>query len=83
MGERRDVYRVLVRKPKRKRPHGKFKRRWEDNIKMDIQEVELGGGGRMDCIDLAKDTDRWRVILNAVLNIGFHKIWGISYNNIY
>ena len=55
MGERRDVYRVLVGKPEGKRPLGRPRRRWEDNIKMDIQEV---GGGGMDWIELAQDRDR-------------------------
>jgi hypothetical protein len=54
MGERRAVYRVLVGKPKRKRPFGSPRRRWEDNIKMDLQEVGLGV---MDWIDLAQDRD--------------------------
>jgi len=55
MGERRGVYRVLVRKPEGKRPLGGPRRIWEDNIKMDLQEVGCGG---MDWIELAQDRDR-------------------------
>jgi hypothetical protein len=57
MGEGRGVYRVLVGKPEGKRPLGRPRRRWEDNIKMDLQEVGFGG---MDWIELAQDRDRWR-----------------------
>jgi hypothetical protein len=60
------VYRVLVEKPEGKRPLGKTRRRWEDNIKMDLLEV---GGGDMDWIELAQDRDRWRVLVNAVMNL--------------
>jgi len=60
MRERRDVYRVLVGKPER-RPRC----RWEDNIKMDLQEV---GFGVMDWSELAQDRDRWRAIVNVVMN---------------
>ena len=62
MGERRDVYRVLVGKPEGKRPLGKPRRRWKENIKTDIQEVGCGG---MDWIDLAQDSDRWQALVNA------------------
>jgi len=65
-GKRRDVYRVLVRKPEEKSPFGRFRRRWEDNIKMDLQEV---GCGNMDCIELAQDRESWRPLVNAVMNI--------------
>ena len=65
MGERRDAYRVLVGNPEGKRPLGRPRRRWEDNIKMDLQEVGCGG---MDWIDLAQDRDRWRALVNAVMN---------------
>ena len=65
MGERRGVYRVLVRKPEKKRPLGRPSLRWEDNIEMDFQEVGFGG---MDWIELAQDRDRWRALVNAVMN---------------
>jgi hypothetical protein len=59
-------YRVLVGKPEGKRPLGRPMCRWEDNIKMYLQEVECGG---MDWIGLAQDRDRWRTIVNAVMNL--------------
>jgi hypothetical protein len=65
MGERRGVYRVLVRKPEGKRPLGRSGRRLKDNIKMGLQEV----GGCMDWIELAQDRDRWRAVLNAVMKL--------------
>jgi hypothetical protein len=65
MGERRGVYRVLVGKPEGKKPLGRPRRRWEDNIKMDLQEVGYVG---MDWIELAQDRDRWRALVNAVKN---------------
>jgi hypothetical protein len=66
MGERRGVYRALVGKPEGKRPLGRPRRRWEDNIKMDLREVACGG---MDWINLAQDRDRWRALVNAVMNL--------------
>ena len=66
MGERRGVYRVLVRRPKGKRPFGRPRRRWDDNIKMDIQEVGCGG---MDWIELAKKRDRWPAFVNAEMTL--------------
>jgi hypothetical protein len=66
MGEGRGVYRVLVGKPEGKRPLGKPRRRWGDNVKMDLQEVGCGG---MDWIDVAQDRDRWRADVNAVMNL--------------
>ena len=62
MEERRGVYRVLVGKPEGKRPLGRPRRRWEDNIKMDLQKV---GCGCMDWIKLAQDRDRWRALVTA------------------
>ena len=64
--ERRGVYRVLVGKPKRKTPLGRPRRRWEDNIKMDLQEIRYGG---MDWIELVQDRDRWRRLVNTVMNL--------------
>ena len=66
MGERKPAYRVLVGKPERKRQPGRPKHRWEDDIKMDLQEVEWWG---MDWIDQAQNRDRWRALVNAVMNI--------------
>jgi hypothetical protein len=59
-----DVYRGLVWKPEGRRPLGRSRRRWEDNIKMFIKKWD----GRMDWIDLAEDRDRWRAVVNAVMN---------------
>ena len=64
MGEERGVHRVLVGKPKGKTPLGRPRRRWEDNIKMDLQEV----GGVGDWMDLAQDRDRWRALVKPVMN---------------
>ena len=66
MGERRGIYRVLVGKPEGKRPLGKPRRRWEDNIKMDLREVGCGG---LDWIELAEDRDRWPALVNVVMNL--------------
>ena len=60
------MYRVLLRIPEGKRPLRKPRRRWKDNIKMDLQEVGCGG---MDWIELAQDKDRWRAVVNAVVNL--------------
>ena len=66
MAERRGVYKVLVAKPERKRPRGRPRRRWEDNIKMDLWEV---GCGCVDWMELAQDRDRWRALVSAVMNL--------------
>ena len=66
MGEERWVYRVLVGKPEGKRPLGRPRRRWVDNIRMDLQEVEYG---YMDWIGLAQDRDNWRKLVSAVMNL--------------
>ena len=66
MGKRRGVCKVLVGKPEGKRPLGKPRRRWENNIKMDFQEMGCGG---VDWIELARDGDRWRALLNAVMTL--------------
>jgi len=66
MGERRGVYKVLVGKLQGKRPLRRHRRRWEDNIKIDLQEVGCGG---MDWIELAQDRDRWRALVNAAMNL--------------
>ena len=68
MGERRDVYRVLVGKPEGRRRLWRRRRRWEDNIKMDLQDVGCGG---MDWIELAQNRDRWRALVTAVMNLWF------------
>jgi hypothetical protein len=66
LGEGRVVYRVLVGKPEGKSPLGRPRRTWEDNIRMDLQNV---GCGSMDWIELAQDRDRWRTLVNAVMNV--------------
>jgi len=66
MGEGRGVHRVLVGKPGGKRPLGRARRRWKDNIKMDLYEMGCGG---MDWIGLAQDRDRWRALVTAVMNL--------------
>jgi hypothetical protein len=65
MGERRGAYRALVGKPEGRRPLGRPRRRWEDNIKMDLRKVGWGG---MDWINLAQDRDRWRALVNEAMN---------------
>ena len=66
MGDERGAYRVLVGKPEGKRPHGRPRRRWVDNIGMDLQEV---GCGYVDWIGLAQDRDKWRTLVSAVTKL--------------
>ena len=66
MGEGKGVHKVLVGKPEGKRPLGRPRRRWEDNIKMDLQEME---GGYGDWMELAQDRDRWRALVSMVMNL--------------
>jgi hypothetical protein len=66
MGEKRNVYRILVGKPEGKRPRGRPRRRWVDNIKMDLREIVWDG---VDWIDMAQDRDQWRALVNMVLNL--------------
>ena len=66
MGEKRGLYRALAGEPEKKKPLGRPRRRWEDNIKIDLQEVGCGG---MDWTELAQDRERWRALVNAVTNL--------------
>jgi hypothetical protein len=66
MREERGAYRILVGRPDGRRPLGRPRRRWEDNINMDLQEVGWEG---VDRIDMAQDRDRWRALVNAVMNL--------------
>jgi len=75
MGQGRGVHRVLVGRPEGKRPLGRPRRRWDDNIKMDLQEV---GGGCEDWMELAQDRDRWRALVSTVMNLRVPKMRGIS-----
>jgi len=75
MRERRGVYRFLVGKLERKRSLGRPRRRWEDNIKMYLQEVGWGGG--TDWIELVQDRERWLALMTAVMNLRLPKMRGI------
>jgi hypothetical protein len=66
MGEKRNAYRILVRKPEGKTPLGRRRRRWVDNIKMNLREIGWYG---VDWIDMAQDRDQWRALVNTVLNL--------------
>jgi hypothetical protein len=66
IGEEKGVHRLLVEKPEGKRPLGRSRRRWEDNIKMDLQEV---GGGHEDWMELAQDRDGWQALVTMVKNL--------------
>jgi hypothetical protein len=65
-GGKKSAYRILVGRPEGRRPLGRPKRRWEDNIKIDLQEV---GWAAMDWIELTQDRDRWLALVNAVMNL--------------
>jgi hypothetical protein len=65
-GEERNVYRVLTGKPEGKRPLVRPRRRWEDGIRMDLREIDWGS---VDWIQLAQDRDRWRALVNKVMNL--------------
>jgi hypothetical protein len=76
MGETRNAYRILVEKPEGKRTLGRPKRRWVDNIKMDLREIEWYG---MDWIEMAQDRDQWRALVNTVDEpSGSLKLLGVS-----
>jgi hypothetical protein len=66
MGEKRNAYRILVGNPEGKRPLGRQRRRWMDNIKMDLREIGWDSG---DWINLAHDRDQWRALVSAVMNL--------------
>jgi hypothetical protein len=65
-GERRNAFKILVGKPEGKRPLGRLRRRWEDNIEVDLREIGWGG---MDWIDLPQDRDQRRALVNTVMNL--------------
>ena len=75
MMEGRGVHRFLVGKPEGKRPFGRPRRRWEDNIRMDLQEV---GGSCGDWMELARNRDRWRALVGTVRNLRVPKMRAIS-----
>jgi hypothetical protein len=66
MGEKKNAYRIMAGKPEGKRPLRKPRRRWVDNIKMDLREIEWDD---VDCIDMARDRDKWRALVNTVVNL--------------
>jgi hypothetical protein len=73
--EKRNAYRILLGKPEGKRALGRPRRRWEDKIKMDVREIEWDG---MDWVDLAEDRDRWRNLVNTIMNSRFREVLGNS-----
>jgi hypothetical protein len=75
MGVKRNAYRILVGKPEGKRPLGRPRCRWVDNIKIDLREIEWCC---MNWTDLAQDRDHWRALVNTVITFGFHKMLGSS-----
>jgi hypothetical protein len=78
IGGKRNAYRILVRKPERKRQLGRPRRRWMDNVKMDLREI---GWGDMDWIDLAQDRDQWRALANTVMNLRIPQNFGNFLNS--
>jgi hypothetical protein len=78
MGEKRNEYRILVGKPEGKRPLGRPRRRWVDNIKMNLREIGWDG---IDWIDLAHDRDKWSVLVNTVMNLRVPKNAGKFLSN--
>jgi hypothetical protein len=66
MGEKRNAYRILVGKPEGRRPLGRPRHRWVDNVRMDFEKM---GWGDVDWIDLSQDRNRWRALVNSVLNL--------------
>jgi hypothetical protein len=68
MGEKRNPYRILVGKPEGTRPLGRSRRRWVDNIKINLREIGWDG---VDLVDLAQDRDQWRALVNTVMNLRF------------
>jgi hypothetical protein len=74
-GEKMHAYRIFEGKPEGKRPLGRPRRRWANNIKMDLRETELDG---MDWIHLTQDRDQWRALVTTARIFGFHKILGSS-----
>jgi hypothetical protein len=75
MGEVRGAYNILVGRPEGRRPLGRPRRRWEDNIMMDLREIWFGA---VDWIHWAQDSDRWRALVNTVMNLRVHKMRVIS-----
>jgi hypothetical protein len=73
MGEKRNAYGLLVGKPEGKRPLGRPRRRWVDNIRINLGEV---GWSDVDWIGLAQDRNRWRALVNSVLNLRVHEMVG-------
>jgi hypothetical protein len=74
-GENRNAYRILVRKPEGKRPLGRPRRKWVDNMEMDFRGI---GWVSMDWIDLSQDRDQWRALVTTVMNLLVHKVLGNS-----
>jgi hypothetical protein len=75
MGEKKSAYKILVGKPDEKRPLGRTKVGWEDNIRMDLRETGWEG---VDWIHLPHNRDQWQAVVNTVMNLGFRKRRGIS-----